>query len=134
MAEAEYIFDPAWEQERERIGSAEHLFDPFTRQICETVGIHDGWRCLEVGAGGGTIASWMAQRVAPSGEVVAIDLDTRFVERLSHPNLEVRRHDIAAGPVDDRTFDLVHARLVLEHIPTRDDVLPQLVDMLNPGG
>jgi 2-polyprenyl-3-methyl-5-hydroxy-6-metoxy-1,4-benzoquinol methylase len=134
MAEAEYIFDPAWEQERERIGSGELLFDPFTQQVLETIGIDDGWRCLEIGAGGGTVAGWMCEQVAPSGEVVAIDLDTRFVERLSHPNLEVRQHDITTGPVDDRPFDLVHARLVLEHIPTRDVVLPQLVDMLNPGG
>jgi SAM-dependent methyltransferase len=134
MAEAEYIFDPEWEQERERMGSGEHLFDPTSRQICETVGIDDGWECMELGAGAGSMTSWMCERVGPSGKVLAVDIDTRFVERLDHPNLEVRQHDIASGPVGERKFDLIHARLVLEHIPTRDDVLPQLVAALKPGG
>jgi SAM-dependent methyltransferase len=134
MAEAEYIFDPAWEQERERMGSGEHLFDPTTRQICERLGIADGWSCMELGAGAGSMTSWLCETVAPSGDVLAVDLDTRFVEPLSYANLDVRQHDITTGPVDDRKFDLIHARLVLEHIPARDQVLEQLVDMLKPGG
>jgi SAM-dependent methyltransferase len=134
MAETEYVFDPAWEQERERMGSGEQLFDPGTRQICEMVGIDEGWECMELGAGAGSITSWLCERVGPSGSVLAVDLDTRFVERLDYPNLEVRQHDIASGPVDERRFDLIHARLVLEHIQSRDEVLPQLVDALKPGG
>ena len=129
MAEAEYIFDPAWEQERERIGSGEKLFDPFTQQVLETIGIDDGWECLEIGAGGGTIASWMCEQVAPSGEVVAIDLDTRFVERMSHPNLEVRQHDITTGPVDDRT----HLVEILSGVQASENVIATKFDNLQHG-
>ena len=134
MAEAQYIFDPAWEQERDRMASGEHLYDQASQQILDMVGIGDGWECMELGAGAGSMATWMSERVAPSGRVIAVDLDTRFVEHLDHPCLEVRQHDIASGPVDDRKFDLIHARLLLEHIATREEVLPQLVDSLKPGG
>jgi len=130
----EYMFDPAWEQERARIGAGEELFDPATTHILESIGVDEGWKCLEIGAGGGTIASWLCERVGSSGHVVAIDLDIRFIEHLDHPNLEVRQHDIASGPIDDRKFDLIHARLVLEHVPTRSEVVTQLTEMLEPGG
>jgi len=53
-----------------------------------------GWRCLEVGAGGGSIAEWLCDRVGPDGRVVATDLDTRWVAKLSQPYLEVRVHDL----------------------------------------
>src|SRR5437588_3227679 len=86
----EYMFDPAWEQERARIGAGEELFDPATTHILESIGVDEGWKCLEIGAGGGTIASWLCERVGSSGHVVAIDLDIRFIEHLDHPNLEVR--------------------------------------------
>lgn len=131
---AEYTFDLAWERERERMGAGETLFDPFTSRIFDEIGVSEGWRCFEIGAGGGTMAAWLCERVGPSGEVLAIDLDTRFVERLDYPNLEVRHHDISTGPVDGRTFDLIHARLLLEHVATRSEVVKELVEILNPGG
>ena len=48
-----------------------------------------GWRCLEIGAGRGSMATWLAERVGPAGQVVATDIDTRYLERLDLPNLHV---------------------------------------------
>ncbi|HEV3002397.1 MAG TPA: methyltransferase domain-containing protein [Solirubrobacteraceae bacterium] len=133
---AEYTFDLAWERERARVGAGELLFDAFTTHVlAEDVGVAEHWECLEVGAGGGTITSWLCERVGPGGRVLAIDLDTRFVERLEHPNLTVRQHDIGSGPPEpDRAYDLVHARLVLEHVPTRSQVVEMFAGMVKPGG
>jgi SAM-dependent methyltransferase len=66
--------------------------------------------------------------------VVAVDLDTRFVDELDHPNLEVRRQDIVTQPLPAGEFDLVHARALLMHLPARDAVLSDLVAALRPGG
>ena len=57
-----------------------------------------GTRCLEVGAGGGSVAFWLAEQVGQSGVVVATDLETDFLESeaSSHPGMEVLRHDITA--------------------------------------
>jgi SAM-dependent methyltransferase len=87
-----------------------------------------------VGGGGGTIAAWLSDRVGRSGHIVATDLNTRFLDRLRRPNLEVRRHDIVSEPLPDGPFDLVHLRLVLMHLPQRDRVLERLTKALRPGG
>jgi hypothetical protein len=130
-----YIYDNAWTRARERLAAVEAGRDPATIQNLEGLGVREGWRCLEVGAGGGTIADWLCERVGSSGHVVAIDIDTRFVEQIDRPNLEVRRQDIAqVGAAEADMFDLVHARMVLEHVPARDEALRNMVVALKPGG
>jgi SAM-dependent methyltransferase len=66
--------------------------------------------------------------------VVAIDVDTRFIEAIEEPNLEVQTADVAVTELETASFDLIHARLVLEHIPTRQMVLGKLCEALKPGG
>ena len=126
-----YLYDAGWRQERERLAGIESLWDPGTIRQMEALGVAEGWTCLEIGAGGGAIVEWLCGR---AGRVVATDLDTRFLEAIEAPNLEVRRHDIAADELPDERFDLVHARLVLEHLPDRDAALERMVSLLAPGG
>lgn len=129
-----YAYDQAWEKERERLAGIEAVWDPGTTRVIESLPIREGWRCLEIGAGGGSIAQWLAERVTDAGSVVATDLDTRFLDAIEAPNLDVRRHDILADPLPEAEFDLVHARLVLEHVADRDVALKRLVSTLKPGG
>lgn len=129
-----YVFDAEWEKERERLAGLEGWLDPGTVRHLETVGVGPGWRCLEVGGGGGSIARWLCARVGSGGRVVATDLDTRFLAPMSEPNLEVLRHDIVSDDLPASSFDLAHARLVLEHIPAREEVLERLTAALKPGG
>ena len=86
------------ETEDERLGLLEQLFDPASRRRRDLV--QPGWCCLEVGAGRGSMAVWLAQQVGPTGEVVATDIDVGYLSRLSLPNLKVLRHDILADPLD----------------------------------
>ena len=87
-----------------------------------------------MGAGGGSIATWLCDRVGPTGHVVATDIDPRYLDAAGRPNLEVRRHDIASDPLPEAAFDLVHARLVLVHLPERENALLRIVRALKPGG
>src|SRR4029077_20750563 len=94
--------------EDERLDLLEQLFDPGSRRRRDLV--QPGWRCLEVGAGRGSMATWLAERVGPSGQVVATDLDTRSLDRLDLPNLQVVQHNIVDDPLDalgPGSFDLV---------------------------
>lgn len=131
MAEG-YLYDQAWEKERQRIAGMEALWDPGTIAELERLGVAEGWRCLDVGAGGGTVAQWLAGRVGEGGHVVAADLDTRYLEPVAADNLEVVQNDITAGAPGEG-FDLVHARLLLEHIPDTD-ALANMVAATKPGG
>ena len=134
MTVATYLFEHGWADERRRLDLLEQVFDPATTEYISRLGLPAGGRCLEVGAGAGSIARWLCEQVGPDGRVLATDLETDFLEALTEKNLEVRRHDIVADPLEESAFDLIHARLVLEHVPERDAVLRRLVGALRPGG
>lgn len=130
-----YPFDQAWDQERTRLTALEQALDPGTIRHLKALGVGPGWRCWEVGAGAGSIAAWLCQRVGDEGHVVATDLEMTFLERLSYPNLALRRHDVVADDLPEGgPFDLVHARWVLEWIPDRRKALARMVSALKPGG
>jgi SAM-dependent methyltransferase len=131
-ASVDYTFDNSGAQAATRFAALAAIFDPGTIRHLQDIGISEGWRCLEVGAGGGSIAKWLCDQVGTTGQVVATDIDTRFLETMG--NLEVRRHDIGSDPLPQATFHLVHFRLVLGHLPNRDQVLGRLVTALRPGG
>jgi len=80
------------------------------------------------------IAAWLADQVGNDGFVVATDLDPRFLTAIDAPNLEVRQHDIVQDPIEADSYDLVHARLVLEHLPQNDAALDHMINAVRPGG
>ena len=87
-----------------------------------------------IGTGSGTVAAWLGECVGPTGYVLATDINPRFAEEMRRPNIEIRRHDVAVDPLPEAAFDLIYARLVLIHLPTRGAVLRKLVTALKPGG
>ena len=129
-----YQFDHQWEQERARLGALEAVFDPGSQRCIRATDPQPGWRCLEVGAGGGSMAEWLCSLVGPNGSVVATDLEPKFVSAVDAPNLEVREHNIVSDPLEADSFDLIHTRAVLDHLPERDVVLERLTGALRPGG
>lgn len=131
---AQYAYDQAWEQERARLAGVEAMWEPGSRALLSTIGVRPGGQCLEVGAGGGALVEWMAEQVGPDGRVLATDLDPRFVEPLARPGIEVRRHDITTGPPEESAFDLVHARLVVEHLADPRAAVANMAAALRPGG
>jgi SAM-dependent methyltransferase len=109
------------------------LFDPVTVAHVERLGLRPGWRCWEVGAGGPSVPRLLAERVGPTGLVLATDID---IDWLGDPGSSVRvlRHDVARDDPPAEGMDLVHARLVLSHLPDRDQALAHMVAALRPGG
>lgn len=107
-------------------------YDPFTTERLAATGITDGWHCLDVGTGAGTIAQWLADRVAPSGRVVTTDI--KPVDLREHPNLTSKQHDITREALQEQQFDLIVVRLLLQHFADRDAILAKLARALKPGG
>jgi SAM-dependent methyltransferase len=129
-----YVLDNARKEAAARFAALSAALDPGTVRHLQQCGVGPGWHCLEVGGGGGSIAAWLADRVGLAGRVLVTDIDPRYLEFLKLPNLEVQRHDIVTDPLPEASFDLVHARLVLLHLPEREKVLARLVAALKPGG
>ena len=126
-----YVYDPAFEEERARLAGMEAQWDPGTFRHIEALDLPPDPSCWEIGAGGGSVARWLAER---AGRLLITDLDIRFVEELANERVTVERHDVVADPPPEGEFDLIHARLLLEHLPARDAVLDRLVAALRPGG
>jgi hypothetical protein len=113
---------------RRRISHAHYatlgeLFDVTTFRHLEALGLRAGWRCWEVGAGGPTVPTGLADWVGPTGQVLATDIDVSALEEAPEPGFEILRHDVAAEPAPRSGLDLVHARLVLMHVADRDAAL-----------
>jgi SAM-dependent methyltransferase len=129
-----YLLDNRAGEAEDRFGALSALFDPVTFRHVDALGIAPGWSCWEVGAGGPSVSAGLAARVGPGGRVLATDLDTRWLEgRLGAP-VEVVAHDVVTDDLPSGGFDLVHTRLVLIHVPAREEVLRRLVSALRPGG
>jgi SAM-dependent methyltransferase len=120
--------------ERARLQKLEAINDGDTRRRLDAVGVERGWRCLEVGAGAGSIARELAARVGAAGEVVAADRDPRFLDDFEDANTHVVTHDITHGPVPPADFDFAHCRAVLAHVADLEGAVANLVASLKPGG
>jgi SAM-dependent methyltransferase len=132
-----YVFDNAADLAPARFHVLASMFDSGTIRHIKRRGIREGWSCLEVGGGGGSIAYWLSMRVGPQGRVLVTDLDTQHLDVLTAlelPNLEVQRHDLTCDPLPDAAFDLVHARLVVMHLADKPAALRRMIAALKPGG
>lgn len=127
----DYVLDQGFSEERARLSGMEALWDPGSQALLDELGIGSGWKCLEVGAGGGSMVEWMADRGA---HVTAIDIDTRYIEHLASDSITVRRFDLREDQLPTAEFDLIHSRLVLEHLADRKQILERLVAALKSGG
>ncbi len=104
------------------------------RQL-ERLGVGPGWRCAELGAGAGSIARWLSDRVGPDGSVTAVDRDTSLLAELgTRDNVTVVTGDLGTVDLGSSCLDLVHSRSVLMHVEDPDQVVTRVVPALRPGG
>lgn len=108
------------------------IFDAESTARLAGLGDLTGRRCLELGAGGGSMARWMVSQTGPTGRVLATDLNPRHIA--TDEGYEVLTHNLVTEPLPEGPWDVIHARLVLMHIPQRREILPRLAAALAPGG
>ncbi len=102
--------------------------------------LHPGLRVLDVGIGTGEDAREMAKRVAPTGEVVGLDLSQIMVDiarqRSIDTNLPVRftQGDVQDLPFADTSFDRCYADKTFLHVPDPRLALVELLWVTRPGG
>lgn len=111
----------------------ERNYDPLTIKIIENLSIESSARCLDVGAGAGSMAYWLAGR-ADKGTVLAIDIDTSHLDAARAPNLAVKQMDITREEFEPAAFDFVLARGVFAQLPQPDHLLARATQWLAPRG
>ena len=119
------------------------LNDLLNRGSLEALQLRRGERVLEVGSGLGHFARSMALAVGQRGKVLAIEKSPRQIEaaRRLHRRrgavLEFRSGDARAlplAPSEVGSFDVVHARFLLEHLPRPLEAVREMLRAVRPGG
>lgn len=121
------------ESEYERLSLLAGAFDEGTLRRLAALRPRPDWRCLEIGAGLGTLTSWLAGQ-CPDGEIIATDLKPHYLARTVPASVRVLRHDVTTDDFPDSSFDLIVARWVFMHLPHREQTLARVVRWLAPGG
>jgi 2-polyprenyl-3-methyl-5-hydroxy-6-metoxy-1,4-benzoquinol methylase len=129
-----YLWQHQLAGESERLRMMSDVLDPSSRYHLERIGVSEGWRCLEIGAGNGSLSQWLAKQVGQTGKVVATDINVDLMRGVVAPNLEVRRFDVVNDDPVDPPYDLIVVRALLHHLPERRAVVSRLVTWLAPGG
>ncbi|KAJ7902106.1 S-adenosyl-L-methionine-dependent methyltransferase [Mycena olivaceomarginata] len=88
---------------------------------------------LEIGAGSGAWAIRAAKQY-PEADVVAVDMNPLPARPLPS-NLRYQKVNVLEPfPFPTGSFDVVHIRLVLCHLPDGLEVLSRIIDLVAPGG
>ncbi|MFD3470439.1 class I SAM-dependent methyltransferase [Streptomyces sp. NPDC058682] len=129
----EAVFRPELAGEDDRIDLGALAYDDFTLARLRALGAGPGWRCLNVGAGTGTVARLLLERAGVS-EVLAVDRDTAFLRAHPAPGLTPLEADVTALDFSPGRFQLVHARFVLMHLRNWPRMIGKLASLVAPGG
>ncbi|MGC1702458.1 MAG: class I SAM-dependent methyltransferase, partial [Pseudolabrys sp.] len=131
---SKYVWQHDLKGESDRLRLMSDLLDPSSEFHLRRIGVATGWRCLEIGAGNGSLSQWLAQRVGPTGHVIASDIHTDLMSGIAGSNLEVRKFDVVHDEPPDAPYDLVAIRALLHHLPERRAAVSKMVRWLKPGG
>jgi SAM-dependent methyltransferase len=130
-----YILDDASAVEYQRLDLMSKILDSWTRGYLTTLGVGEGWHCLELGGGNGSITEWLAAKVGAFGSVTAIDINPALLELVPAQNVLVQQMDVRTGELPSESYDLVTCRALLHQIAEyAPQVLARMVEALRPGG
>lgn len=102
------------------------------------LGLSEGWRCVDVGAGGGDVSVALAEMVGRDGRVYAVDSDpaTRDeVARAAAAHTQVIALTQAGEDLSlPEQVDLAFCRFLLLHVIEPTDVVRTMAGAVRPGG
>jgi ubiquinone/menaquinone biosynthesis C-methylase UbiE len=130
-----YMFDNAAAAEYERLDLMSKILDPRTQASLLELGLREGWACLELGGGNGSMTEWLCRQVGDSGSVTSVDINPKLIELVGAPNLTVLRADLRSADLPSGPFDLVMCRALLHQIAQyAPQVLAKMAAVVKPGG
>lgn len=104
-------------------------------------GLHAGETVLDLGSGGGIDCFLAARQVGENGYVIGVDMTPAMLEKANSnklkmgvQNVEFRRGQIEALPVQDNTIDVIMSNCVINLSPDKQSVFREAFRVLKPGG
>ena len=104
-------------------------------------GLHSGETVLDLGSGGGIDCFLAARQVGENGYVIGVDMTPAMLEKananklkMAVHNVEFRRGQIEALPVQDNAVDVIMSNCVINLSPDKQSVFREAFRVLKPGG
>src|SRR5215469_6198029 len=143
-----YPIPPQIQLEKTYNAAADHydhpalsFWDRFGRRTVEHLPLAPGMEVLDVCCGMGGSALPAAERVGPSGHVVAVDLAQNLLDKGARlavkrglTNIEFRRGDLERLPFADQSFDTVICVFGIFFVPDLEGAVRGLWRLVRPGG
>ncbi|MDA8303025.1 MAG: methyltransferase domain-containing protein [Actinomycetota bacterium] len=104
------------------------------------LGLGAGWRCVDVGAGGGDVTVALARVVGPGGRVYAVDIDPASRDEVAEAAAsEAGAQVVAITQAAEELLlpeqvDLAYCRFLLMHVIDPGAVLARMASVTRPGG
>lgn len=139
-SEADYVLG-THDDEVARLGLQHRVWRPAVTECWQRVGITEGWRVLDVGAGPGYATADLAEIVGPAGSVLGIERSGRFLEaarercrRRGLSNVEFREADLMEVSLGQLNFDASWCRWVACFVSSPAKLIGNIAGALRPGG
>jgi len=104
----------------------------------DRLGLREGWRCADIGAGGGDVTLALAEIVGRDGRVYAIDIDPRARDEVAAGAARHSQVIAITQAAEELTLpepvDLAFCRFVLMHVVDPVVVLQRMGAAVRPGG
>jgi SAM-dependent methyltransferase len=106
----------------------------------DRLGLREGWRCADIGAGGGDVTVALAELVGRDGRVYAVDSDPRRRDEVAAAAAAAGTAQVLAvtQSAEDLTLpeavDLAFCRFLLLHVLDPVRVLRRMAGAVRPGG
>ena len=104
-------------------------------------GLKEGETVLDLGSGAGFDCFLASRAVGEKGKVIGVDMTEEMLERAAanarkggYSNVEFRRGEIEALPVEDGSVDAVISNCVINLVPNKDKAFREAFRVLRPGG
>jgi len=140
MTQAPYLLGVN-QAELERLRFQHTVWGPITNRFFDRIGVAEGWKCLDVGAGPGVVTLDLRARVGESGEVTALEPAQYFLDVLAQEsrqrgwtNIKLIHATAEEATLPEKYFDLIFARWVVSFVPDLDRFVRRLLEALRPGG
>lgn len=138
---AEYIHGSS-AKERQRLSQ---LNDLLNESCLRELRVQPDEKVVDFGCGLGQFTRQIAKSVGQQGDVIGIERDQNQIEQARKlaqnageaALVDFRQGDATAAPLDGSewgSFDLAHARFLLEHVPRPERVVAQMARAIRPGG
>jgi SAM-dependent methyltransferase len=140
MAERDYILG-THDEEVERLGLQHRVWRPVMLECWQKAGITIGSKVLDVGAGPGYATADLAGIVGPTGQVVALERSSKFVQAMKESgrvraftNVQIHEVDLMTDNLPGGPYDFSWCRWVLSFVSTPALLIQKLAGVLRKGG